>query len=29
MLFHFPSFIEELRNSEEKKEMIEKYEKIF
>jgi hypothetical protein len=29
MLFDFPAFIEELREKEDKKEIIEKYEKLF
>jgi hypothetical protein len=29
MLFDFPAFIEDLRSKEDKKEIIEKYEKYF
>jgi hypothetical protein len=29
MLFDFPAFIEELRQKEDKKEIVEKYEKHF
>jgi hypothetical protein len=29
MLFDFPAFIEELREKEDKKEIVEKYEKAF
>jgi hypothetical protein len=29
MLFDFPAFIEELREKEDKKEIVEKYEKYF
>jgi hypothetical protein len=29
MLFDFPAFIEELREKEDKKEIVEKYEKLF
>jgi hypothetical protein len=29
MLFDFPAFIEELREKEDKKEIVEKYEKHF
>jgi hypothetical protein len=29
MLFDFPAFIDELREKEDKKEIIEKYEKYF
>jgi hypothetical protein len=29
MLFDFPAFIEELRENEDKKDIVEKYEKYF
>jgi hypothetical protein len=29
MLFDFPAFIEELREKEDKKEIVEKYERLF
>jgi hypothetical protein len=29
MLFDFPAFINELREKEDKKEIVEKYEKLF
>ena len=29
MLFDFPAFIEELRDKEDKKEVVEKYENLF
>jgi hypothetical protein len=29
MLFDFPAFIDELREKEDKKEIVEKYEKLF
>jgi hypothetical protein len=29
MLFDFPAFVEELREKEDKKEIVEKYEKLF